>query len=112
MRISDWSSDVCSSDLQPVWPARLVGRRRIVEHADHPVDDVVDIGKVALHVAVVEHLDRLPLEDRLREDIERHVRTPPGAVNREKPQTCLRKAEQMRIGMAEDRKSTRLNSSH
>jgi hypothetical protein len=31
----------------------------IVEAGDHAGDDVVDIGEIAVHVAVVEHRDRL-----------------------------------------------------
>src|SRR3546814_3606498 len=44
MRISDWSSDVCSSDLPGVhlvqWPARRLYRQR----RDHPLRQPVEIG--------------------------------------------------------------------
>jgi hypothetical protein len=36
-----------------------IGRGRPVEHAHHALGDVVDVGEVALHLAVVEHVDRL-----------------------------------------------------
>src|SRR3546814_729684 len=38
MRISDWSSDVCSSDLRPLRRHRLRGDRNVVPAADQPVD--------------------------------------------------------------------------
>src|SRR3546814_1150859 len=43
MRISDWSSDVCSSDLVPGPAAWLVDRERLAafEQAPSPFDDVV-----------------------------------------------------------------------
>src|SRR3546814_1229661 len=39
MRISDWSSDVCSSDLQPAAPARV---RLVGQIADHRIDEGVE----------------------------------------------------------------------
>jgi hypothetical protein len=42
--------------------------RRPVEHAQGALHDVVDVGEVALHVAVVEHLDRLALGDGVGKD--------------------------------------------
>src|SRR3546814_373070 len=45
MRISDWSSDVCSSDL-----AKLVGYDRHVEHPGHPA--AVIIADLALDAAL------------------------------------------------------------
>src|SRR3546814_3696916 len=50
---------------QPV----LAARRRPVEHADHAVDDVVDIGEVTRHPAFAEHLDRLAEQDFLCEAV-------------------------------------------
>src|SRR3546814_19838010 len=34
MRISDWSSDVCSSDLEPPQPATLTGRRYLARQRE------------------------------------------------------------------------------
>src|SRR3546814_10690839 len=88
MRISDWSSDVCSSDL-----ARMSARARRHEH--QPVDaerrrlagmlDRDDVGKDEAAIAVhrLDHFAR-PAE---RGDDQRRL-------------------------VAQDRKSTRLNSSH
>src|SRR3546814_11896804 len=58
MRISDWSSDVCSSDLQH---AGLVDCQRIAHEADLPGDDVAlparDLA-VGLRQLLPGHLDR------------------------------------------------------
>src|SRR3546814_2200230 len=77
MRISDWSSDVCSSDL----------------------DDVVDVGEVAGVVAVVEHVDRLAGQDLAREQEQRHVRPAPGPVDGEEAQAGGRQVEQVAVGV-------------
>ena len=60
--------------------------RRPVEHAQRALDDVVDVGEVALHVAVVEHLDRLALGDGVGEEHRRHVGPSPRPVDREEAQ--------------------------
>src|SRR3546814_13720429 len=64
MRISDWSSDVCSSDLEPVRPH--------VAHRQHDVR--VGLGTavlrlVPMHVQVRDHpaIDQLRLHEILRE---------------------------------------------
>ena len=57
--------------------------RWLVEAADHPFNDVVDVGEVAAHAAVVEHTDRLASEDRTGEQHRCHVRPAPGAIHRE-----------------------------
>src|SRR3546814_8029050 len=64
MRISDWSSDVCSSDLEPVRPH--------VAHRQHDVR--VGLGTavlrlVPMHVQVRDHpaIDKLRLHEILRE---------------------------------------------
>src|SRR3546814_15740052 len=83
MRISDWSSDVCSSDLEPDAPVREIGKadegagRDAQQFVDHEVgalsglqrlrqDRIIDrvvgiIGEVAVGVALY---DRLPARDR------------------------------------------------
>src|SRR3546814_9404679 len=80
MRISDWSSDVCSSDLAPLDrdPAiALVGGDRDVGHsegpafqpADQPVEDVAaaELGLVELRVQVVMVEDELLAAEQLEE---------------------------------------------
>src|SRR3546814_11621538 len=48
MRISDWSSDVCSSDLHGVLAAHLVGESGHREAVLHAADDV-EVGQARLH---------------------------------------------------------------
>src|SRR3546814_6275356 len=45
MRISDWSSDVCSSDLVAVDPQRHVGDRADLQ-GDTALDDAVEEGRI------------------------------------------------------------------
>ena len=58
----------------------LGGIGHMVQRVDGAFSDVVDVGKVADHVAVVEHLDRFALGDCTGEEHGRHVRTSPRAV--------------------------------
>ena len=46
---------------------------RVVDHAEHGFDDVVDIGEVAFHVAVVVEVDGVAVEDGAGEGEQRHV---------------------------------------
>src|SRR3546814_19080470 len=55
MRIRDWSSDVCSSDLELALGADLAGHARhlageAVELVDHDVDGVLEFENLALDV--------------------------------------------------------------
>src|SRR5712671_3436372 len=64
--------------------------RRPRQDAHDTLDNVVDVGKVALHPAKVEDLDRTTLKHGAREQHRRHVRPPPGSVDGEKTQRCRR----------------------
>ena len=74
--------------VHAVAQAVLIGLRFAVDAADGAFDDVVDIGEVPDHVAVVEYLDGLAPADGRCEKHRAHVRPPPGAVNGEEPQAC------------------------
>src|SRR3546814_5566144 len=117
MRISDWSSDVCSSDLSSV--------RKIVEMQDE-IDTVNDVMTTQLgpeHVIVAlsaEFRDELTtsqiercvarLEARIRD---RHPEVQTLFIKPQKPAAGHRdQPEASRSPGAGDRKSTRLNSSH
>src|SRR3546814_8108359 len=114
MRISDWSSDVCSSDLQPT-PARLEADdifaaperklaepdlsgplERLAQHDERFLGEIVG-GHHEIGLFVIEHVDLVRV-DELRQ-LERLLRFELDRVD-------LVLVEQ------EDRKSTRLNSSH
>src|ERR1700682_4127750 len=77
--------------------ARCRRHRRPRQHAHDTLDNVVDVGKVALHLAIVENLDRLTLEHGSREQHRRHVRPSPGALNGEKTQAGRRHAVEMAV---------------
>src|SRR3546814_16253645 len=64
MRISDWSSDVCSSDLQPAKAPRRVPKGK-AEAGDDDDDHRNDLGDRPLDA----------LEDRLQRSFPRHRRT-------------------------------------
>src|SRR3546814_10892637 len=98
MRISDWSSDVCSSDL--VAEQSLHHRLRIVEAA---VDrDIVDVGGEHRR-----HLAPLNIADAAfgMEHEDADMLAPRDRLDRRRPGIARCRAD-------EDRKSTRLNSSH
>src|SRR5262249_35838709 len=58
-----------------------------IDHTNHGFHDIVDIGEIALHVAIVEQPDWLIGQNRLYKDPHSHVRPPPRPVNREKPKS-------------------------
>src|SRR3546814_10067615 len=103
MRISDWSSDVCSSDLPNIAPARPLA---------------VDLLEAAVrHQALEAMLDEL---------VRRHARQLPQRIGK-RPAKLTRHGGRIAVGAAHglvddpvdqpklfkaDRKSTRLNSSH
>src|SRR3546814_3113782 len=101
MRISDWSSDVCSSDLPPLL-------QRFVDEQQEPPAAVVGLEREAggfvqdAPAGVVQPLDEHPHAARMRRDLAELVE---GAV------PALRRHE-IEIIAPGDRKSTRLNSSH
>ena len=75
------------------------GRHRFVEAAHHHLDDVVDVGEIPLHPALVEHLDRLPGQDRPGEQHRRNVGPAPGSVHGEKAQAGGGQAIEVAVGV-------------
>ena len=61
----------------------LVAGGQPIANPDDCGDDVVDVGEVALHLAVVEDIDRPAFEDRAGEQEGGHVGPAPGSVNGE-----------------------------
>ena len=76
-----------------------IGLRRTIDQPHDGLGHVVDIGEVALHVAVVEQADRLALQNRLREQPHRHVGPAPRPVHSEETQAGRRNAKQVRISV-------------
>src|SRR6201996_8425944 len=73
--------------------------RNAIDKARYDTGDVIDMGKIAAHFAVIEKLDRPAFDDRLGEHENRHVRASPRPVNGKKPQTGDRQAIKMAIGV-------------
>ena len=80
----------------------VIGRRRMIEGGQYAGHDIVDIGEIAFHPAVIENLDRAPFDDRRGEQPGRHIRPPPRAVNSEEPQAGRRHAIEVGIGLDQD----------
>src|SRR3546814_4380260 len=115
MRISDWSSDVCSSDLQV---RAVVGRHEGLErlHAGQISDDLIfalfeaenRIDQVVSNTSfALLHLE--PVDEKVRDgakQLRSHKLGQPDFVNSSARALFLLQAYEI------DRKSTRLNSSH
>src|SRR3546814_3741975 len=97
MRISDWSSDVCSSDLVIIAALGYVVYRRQVLAIARIGEDFLK----ALRIRVFDHLQRLSMPFYDREKA--------GVVVSRMTSDIDALSELVQMG---DRKSTRLNSSH
>src|SRR3546814_1130787 len=123
MRISDWSSDVCSSDLGAEWPhGRLIDRRRhLFRMPRHQQEAFSFLGQAADLTAI---MDRFPHDKTVvaeqRDDLieempaarhdKRHVFEYEELGQIVFPR--LKRQPDGTNGQPIDRKSTRLNSSH
>ena len=76
-----------------------VGLRDAVHHAEHALDDVVDVGEVSPHAAVIEDVDRPTGENRPGKEEQGHVGPAPGTIDRKEPQPGGRQPEEMAVGM-------------
>src|SRR3546814_8980474 len=106
MRISDWSSDVCSSDLEP---AEVHGR--VVADPDLPSIGMALAGREIAVGAVEIILLSLVISGKLAIDQLRDSRNRTGIKPINQAATRLFVHFEI-IKDSEDRKSTRLNSSH
>src|SRR3546814_1329299 len=105
MRISDWSSDVCSSDLLIVLIAGGRGVRGAEDEAPeqvHHVDGALGVENLAAVGDVVFRAARL----------QRHIVAAEQAVGNDARRGVGWQADGIADAQREDRKSTRLNSSH
>ena len=62
-------------------------------------DNVVHVGEIAAHVAVIEDLDGLAFEHGVRKQPVGHIRAPPGSVDREEPESHGLHAVQVAVAM-------------
>src|SRR3546814_2022492 len=101
MRISDWSSDVCSSDLEVDVRARVGGYLEKVHFTD---------GAIVPEGALLFTIDQRPFKTAVAE-AEANLKIAAAEVDYTKRQ--LERARNLSTrGNISDRKSTRLNSSH
>src|SRR6478609_2920601 len=79
-----------------------VSLSRLIKNSDDPFSDVVDVGKVPLHLAKIEDLDRLVLDDGLGEEKQGHIGTTPGTVHGKKAKATAGHTIEMRIAMSHE----------
>jgi hypothetical protein len=79
----------------PVW----IGRGDGIQGPHHAFNDIVNIGEVALVLAVIEDIYGLARQDVLGKQEQSHVGPPPRAIHREKAQAGGGQAIQMAVGM-------------
>ncbi len=72
---------------------------RTVDQAGDAFDDVVDVGEIALVLAMIEQLQHTVFDDGAGKLDRRHVRAAPRAVHREKPQAGAGNAEQVAVAV-------------
>lgn len=73
--------------------------RGVLHDAHHSLHDVVDIGEVALAVAIVENLDGLAFHQFVGEAEVSHVGTAGGAIDGEEAQAGRGDVVELRVGM-------------
>lgn len=76
--------------------------RGMSHDTNYTLHDVIDIGKVAFAVAVVEDLDGLAFTEFVGEAEIRHVRAAGRAIDRKETQTCGWYIVELRIGMGHE----------
>src|SRR3546814_3382819 len=103
MRISDWSSDVCSSDLSLIAGRSALGPG--LAHLARFLEDGDPVGLLQGEADVVEAVHQAVLAEGI--DVEGD-----GAAVRPGDLLLLQIDGDDGVGAARDRKSTRLNSSH
>jgi len=79
-------------------PVRI-GECGLLAHAHERFDHVIDVSEVALHIAIVEDVDRFAGADRAGEQVHRHVWPAPCAVDGEEAQAGDGNTEEVRVGM-------------
>lgn len=85
---------------QAIFANRLL--RRVLHHANDTLYDVVNVGEVALAVAIVEDLDGLALMQLVGEAKVGHVRPSCRAIDREKAQTRAGDVVKLGVGMGHE----------
>ena len=71
----------------------------MVNHANNPLDNIIDIGEIADHFPVVEDGDGIAFQYPFGKFEQRHVRTAPWPVYREETQAGARQTVKMSVTM-------------
>ena len=71
-----------------------------IYHPYRSIDNIIDVGKVAYHVAMVEHLDRLSFGYGIGKQHWRHIGASPRTVNGEIPKSRYTEPVQFAIRMS------------
>src|SRR3546814_10742238 len=111
MRISDWSSDVCSSDLTPRIRRRAHGDGGFILESEEPLGSYADHAGLLLQKHAGARPDAVFIAERSVTAADGWRRITYGeawAAARRIAQSLLDRGP----GQQEDRKSTRMNSSH
>ena len=77
-----------------------LARRRAGDQAKDAVDNVIDIGEVAGHLALAKDGNRPSCHDLTGEAVIGHVRPPPWTIDRKEPQARLRQVIEVGVGGA------------
>src|SRR3546814_5915308 len=118
MRISDWSSDVCSSDLESLTQVHLRAKRLGLTRLDLPVLAETGVEQIIAQLQAVQ--PALVVIDSIQTLYTDTLDSAPGSVSqlRECSAQLVRFAKSSQTAVVlvghvpKDRKSTRLNSSH
>ena len=92
--------DSIGNSLSPALPSRE-GSRSNLHDADNAFDDVVDVGKVALAVTIVEDLDGLTFHEFVSKTEVGHVGTTGWAIDGEETETSGGDIVEFRVGVGE-----------
>ena len=73
---------------------------RTIDDTKRRLNHIPDKGEVALHIPVIEYLNRPSGKNLLQEEARRHVRTPPRSVHGKIAQARCRQMIQFAVGMS------------
>ena len=66
----------------------LISGGDYIKDAHHTFHNIIDIGKVAEHIALIENLDGAVVKDCVDEEEWRHIRASPRAIDCKETQAC------------------------
>ena len=80
-----------------MWGFAVPCFRRFYQHFQNSLHHIVDIGEIALHIAMIIDMDRFALHNLLGKAPIGHIRPSPRSVNGEEPQACHWNIVEMRV---------------